>query len=486
MKYLEGNTYTIDGKKQIYQPDGTFRDASITDPPKPADYVDVPVTPTPTPAPIQKAVARTVENENPSNPGTTTYYTDGTSTFTPQATNPQGLTVAGMVAKGNETPVSATDTSTIKYNQDGTRVLTGAEKDIDDYFAGLKPKTPEQIAADEEKIRQDKLLQQNQAIDSINQMYNNLLSQINKDNESRLGSAASINALSGQRGSASGAANDSNVRAANQKIVSANEQERNAKVSQVRNDYQNKISEEITKARELRTADANSWIEYQSNTLERNKQRAVDLRKAFIAAGASPEELTEDDYKELATNSGYTIDQAKAIYKSEYDASIKSAVAAEEERLAKLEKTYAETDKINSETNKNSQENLMIDKGYTYISTPAERDAFKAQGKLTVEVNGKTYLVPSKMNTKVITKGNNQVLIDMDTGEEIKNLGPKPAGAGSSDKNYTDTTIPGDLKSEILTNKQAGADLETLMVTYPEVSTKYLQSLFADPDKLVF
>jgi len=482
-KYLEGNTYTIDGVKKIYQPDGTFRDASLVDPPKPPDYVDVPTSPIAT----EKTVSRTAVNENPSNPGTTTYYSDGTSTFTPAATNPQGLTVAGMVAKANETPATTpVNTTDVKYNSDGTRVLSGTEKEIADYYTGLKPKTADEIAKDEEAIRQRKLEQQNQAISSINQMYDNLLAQINVDNKSRLGSAASINALSGQRGSASGAANEVATRNKNEAVIKANENERNAKIEQVRNDYQTKISDEITKAKELRTNDANAWIKYQTDTLERNKQTSVDLRKAFIAAGAKPEELSDDDYKEIATNGGYTVDQAKAIYKSEYDSSIKLAVQAEEKRVAELEKTRAETTKLKADANAKSDENILINKGYVYVSTPEQRDALKASGKIITEKNGKTYVAPSTLKTKVITKGSNQVLIDMDTGEEIKNLGPKPSGVGSSEKNYTATTIPAKVKSELLSDKASGASIDELFSYYPDVSTSYIQSLFADPNRLAF
>lgn len=480
--YKEGDTFKDpdSGKTVILQPDGTVRDASIVTVPKPTDYVE------PTPAPVAKTVTKTVENENPSNPGTTKYYSDGTSEFIPSSVNPQGLTKEQMIAKGNQAAPSVVNTTDIKYNPDGTRVLTGTEKELADYYNSLKPKTADEIKADEEAIRQRKLQQQNEAISGITTMYDNLLAQINEANKSRLGSAASINALSGQRGSASGAANETEVQNKNTSIVKANEAERNAKIAQVMSDYETKISDEILKARELRTKDADTWLTYKSQELERNKSNSADLRKSFIAAGLKPEDLTDKEYQEIATNGGYTLEQAKAIYKSEYDTNIKDAVNKEAERKAALEKTAAETEKLKAEANAKSQQNLLINKGYIYVSTPAERDALKAQGRITTEIGGKTYVVPANLKTKVITKGNMQVLIDMNTGEEIKTLGPKPAGAGSSDKNYTATTIPPALKKEILQNKAAGATIDEMMAAYADVSTQYLQSLYADPKQFNF
>ena len=372
----------------------------------------------------------------------------------------------------------------VQYNPDGTRVLTGIEKEIADYYASLAPKSPAEIAAQEERIRQTRLQEQQQAIFGVNQMYDNLLAQINKDNQGRLGSTASINALSGNRGSASGAANEDNTRVANAKIVSANEAERNAKINQIMSGYKAQIDAEILKARELRTADANAYITYKQGELERNKQVAVDLRKQFITAGIKPEDLGDDVYKEIASKGGYTLDQAKALYKAEYDSGIKSFTDAEAKRLAELDKTKAETENLRATAASKSPQAQLIDKGYTYVSTIADRDKLKAQGRILVQEGGRTYVAPSTLKTKVITIGNTQVLINTDTGEQIKSLGPKPAGVGnnSSDKNYTATTIPTALKAEVLSDKKNGATVDEMMAAYPEVSTSYIQSLYRDPN----
>ena len=248
----------------------------------------------------------------------------------------------------------------VKYNPDGTRVLSGPEQEMSEYWNERKPMTPAQEAAEEERIRQEHLQQQQQAIVGINSMYDNLLGQINKDNAGRLGSTASINALSGQRGSASGLANEDKMMQHNQSIVAANEAERNAKINQVMSDYKNRISQEVMKAKELRTADANAWLEYKGQEVERNKANSLELRKAFIAAGMAPEDLDDDVYNEIAVNAGYSLAQAKAVYKSEYESKMAEFVAAEEKNLATLEKTRAETEKIRAEAGEKSQENIML------------------------------------------------------------------------------------------------------------------------------
>lgn len=489
--YLEGNIYKIDGKDQIYQVDGTFRDASIKEPPKPVDT---------TPAHIDPKAGVHYNAPSPTNPqGLTPEQMSKAAETKPAAQNTwqdyernmNAPTYAfmkdGIKYNADGSLFQGVDAAGITYNPDGTRKLS-AEEEIADFYDKNRPKTAEEIAAEEEKIRQGNYEQQQLAISGINQIYDNLLAQINRDNASRMGSAATINALSGQRGTPSGAAIEDTQMRKNNEIVNATNAERSAKISQIMSSYKKSISEEITAAKEARTKDANSWLAYKAGEVDRQKSHAVDLRKAFLASNMKPDEIDDKTYQEMADAGGYTVDQAKALYKSEYDKAITDFVAKEEKESAQLEKIKAETAKLKADTLAKSEDNLLINKGYTYISTPAERDAYKKQGRIVVVKNGRTYLAPTTMKTQVITRGSNNILIDSSTGEEIKDLGParSKAGGSGSTKNYTATTIPSDLKKEILTNKAAGADIDTLMNAYSEVSTSYIQSLFAKPAALTF
>lgn len=468
--YKEGDTFLDNGKMVILQPDGTVRDATIK---KAADPSIIP------PAPEVPSTIPGVFNTEAGKK-----FAAGRPTY--------------VSPTGNQSDTSNNNpeyNAGIKYNSDGTRVLSSAEQEIANYYANNKPKTPSEIAADEDKIRQDRLIQQQQAITSINSMYDNLLNQINKDNSSRLGSAASINALSGNRGSASGLANESNVRTANQRVIDANEAERTAKISQIMNDYKNQISDEITKARELRTKDANAYLAYKAGEIDRNKATASDLRAKLIGARLKPEDIDEETYKQIGEAGGYTADEAKILYTADYNQAVKdfaaseaAKVAASKKAAAEVEKTQAETEKLKADANAKSDENLLINKGYVYVSTPAQRDQLISEGRIVTERNGKTYVAPNTVKTKVITRGSNNILIDSTTGDDIKDLGPTktPAGNGST-KNYTATTIPADIKKDLLYDKQTKkADLDTLLNAYPEVSTSYIQSLFANPERIKF
>lgn len=472
-KYLEGNTYVINGKKQIYQPDGTFRDASIVSPPKPVDYVDVP-------APKVAEVPSTIPGQ---------FNTEAGKKFAagrPSTIDTPTTPVQSPVVTAQPSPL-------VTYKPDGTRILSADEQALSDYYNQNKPVTQEEIAAREEQIRQRNLTEQQNAISGINAMYTNILNQVNQENKSRAGSAATITALAGERGSASGAASEARVAKAGEDIVKATETERQAKIDAILTNSRRQTDAELAQERELRTTDANKWLEYKAGEVERSKARALDLRKSFIASSIKPEEIDDKTYEQIAQAGGYTLDQAKSLYKAEYDNAQKSFLETERKRLAEIEKTTlentktkAETKKIEADTAAKSEENLLLNKGYTYVSTPAERDALKKQGRTIIERNGKTYVGPVNKNTKVITRGNNNILIDTITGADIRNLGPaktKVGGSGSN-KNYTATTIPADIKKDLLYDKNNGGELDDLMNAYPEVSTSYIQSLFADPNRI--
>lgn len=472
------------GKDLILQPDGTSRDASIVEPPKPAGYAEVPKRVL-TPQEINELnIASTRLNSGAANDKDKANIDYATKNFGYKYTAP----VKEQVAPLQNTPVTvptavATD---VRYNPDGTRILTGAEKEIDDYYATLKPKSAEEIAASEEKIRQQRLAEQKLEIDNINLMYDNLLAQINTENQGRLGSAATLSALSGQRGSASGAAEIEKTNEYNRKIVAANEAERAAKVNVIMNNYKTKISDEITKAKELAKTDAEAYLNYKAGAIDRQKTNALELRKQFLAANIKPEQLTDKDYKEIADAAGYTVDQAKAIYKSEYDNQYTEFVNAETDRLAKLDKLKAETEKLNSATALNTERNKYITKGYRYLSTMDEVNEATRRGEVISKVGDDYFAAPQTNKTKEIIRGDRRILINAITGEDIKDLGKTETkvvkGKTTKPTNYTATTIPKDVKEDLLYDFESGRSESELMKAYGDVSTSYIQSLFKKPD----
>jgi len=314
--------------------------------------------------------------------------------------------------------------TTVTYNTDGTRKET-TDDEIAAYYNSKKPKTAEEIAAEEERIRQRRLEQQQAEIATIEQMYSRIMDQIYRDNTGRLGSSYNITALTGERGSPSGQADTNKTKAYNQRIVDAKLAEKQAKIAQIMSDYQTKIDDDILKATELRTKDAEAWLEYQSKEADRIRSNAAELRKNFLTAGMAPEEIDDATWKKIADAGGYTVEQAKALYKAEYDSQQASFVAAEQEKLAKFvtaeqeklakeekarlenEKTKAETEKILSDakSSQEEKERLLISKGYVYMSTPALRDQYVRKGRVMVTVNGRTYMAPIEKDPNKKTGG---------------------------------------------------------------------------------
>lgn len=405
----------------------------------------------------KKYVGPAVAKVEDVNGGTNTTYANGWQRFTPKQVNSQGLTADEMTAKANaETPA-------VTYNPDGTRKLTENEQKMEDYYASKEPKTAAEIAADDEAIRQKRLERQQAEIDTVNAMYANILNQIGVDNKDRLGSTATIQALTGERGSKSGAADVKKTTDYNTSVVRAAEAEKANKIAAIMSDYEIQIDRDLETARKNRETDAASWIDYQNSTAERNRTNATNLRASLIAAGLEATEIDEPTWQKIADAGGYTVAQAKALYKSDYDKRQAAMVAAEEE--AQLEftkkqlanaKTEAEVTKILAEATNTAEEkeNLLIKEGYIYMSTPAQRDQYAKTGRIMVKVNGRTYMAP----------------IEKDPN--------KSSGGSTTYKNYTATTIPPDVKADLLADKAGGATEEELMAAYQDVSTTYIGQLF--------
>lgn len=359
-------------------------------------------------------VGPAVTNTEQVNGGANTTYANGWQQFVP-----------GVQQTPITTGTPQPTTPAITYNPDGTRVLTNTEQQTADYWAARQPRTPAQIATENERIRQEHLAQQQAEIDTINQMYAGILSQIDRDNQGRLGSSYNIQALTGERGSYTGDADIRKTTDANAEIKNAKIAEKTAKITQIMNNYQSEIDDEILKATELRTKDADAWIEYQKGEVDRARTQSTELRARFLAAGMKATDIDEGTWQKIADAGGYTIDQAKALYNSEYSAQQKAflegeaakTAAAEKARLEN-EKTIAETGKIGAETKAQTEqkERLMIQEGYVYMSTPAIRDRYARKGRVMATVNGRTYMAPiekdpnkSSSNTSTSKQNENEM-----------------------------------------------------------------------------
>jgi hypothetical protein len=140
----------------------------------------------------------------------------------------------------------------------------------------------------------------------------------------------------------------------------------------------------------------------------------------------------------------------------------------------------------------------LLKEGWTYVSTPAERDNLKSQGYQITQTGGRTYAkapVSIKRKTGGTTKNNisNQTKNQW-TQTKANELYKKYINGGYSAQealrrvneltgytvkgtNYTATNIPSDLKNDLMADVQSGHSEQDIINAYPEVSSSYIKSL---------
>lgn len=137
------------------------------------------------------------------------------------------------------------------------------------------------------------------------------------------------------------------------------------------------------------------------------------------------------------------------------------AYSPAEKDLTERLKTAADTTKATSD-----MQNDLAMKGYSYVSTPAERDRLKAQGYDIMQINGRTYAKPG-------------TLTDYEAKKKIDAKYKAPSTKAPANKNYTAANIPANVKGDLLADIQAGNKKEDVYKVYPEVSTTYIDSLYS-------
>jgi len=83
----------------------------------------------------------------------------------------------------------------------------------------------------------------------------------------------------------------------------------------------------------------------------------------------------------------------------------------------------------------------------------------------------------AEVGTQVIVANGRKLLINAQTGDTIKDLGSSTTGSDSSTKIYGATNIPADIKSDLISDIEAGNGVNALYSAYPEVNTSYIDSL---------
>lgn len=346
---------------------------------------------------------------------------------------------------------------TVTYNNDGTRTINP----IDKYWQDHPVTTDTQFVEQQNATKADFAKRQQEAIDSINNMYVSILAKADQTGKDKLGSANVINALSGNRGSASGAAAIDKVNSANDEIYKGILAEKQNKINSIISQYYKDQTDELRYQNDLRRQDLDKYLTYLGSKESENLSKSKAMRADLIASNIKMEDIAPDVLQRMADSAGYSVDQFKALYDAERKAKEKEFLNNENKRLADLEKTKAETEKLKSEADPFDKQ--MITKGY--IPVKSENDLKGLTENDIIRVADRIYRKPPDK---------------LDEYEAKKKIDAKykTSSKTSTQKNYNDTTIPGDLKKEIVQNIGAGAKVEEVISAYPEVSSKYIQSLY--------
>jgi len=365
------------------------------------------------------------------------YYDDGTSV----AVNmPQGYYTnqsSGVIPSPtvSEDRISSSNPTSPTIGQIVGQYETPEEQAYRQQY-GQNLLTESQTTPDLNKIRQDTLARYQAEIDAINASYAQKKAAERIQGQGRLGSAGAIQARRGLLGSDFGAAQTEKVVGYNQDIQDTIEAERLAKIASIMSEASRYSQEEYDKKLEAKRLGAENYLKFIGESATRRQNNTAKMA-AYLYQQGGIDQLSNDELNKIATNLGVSVETLKAVY-AEYagqaQAAQAKAQAAQAKAQAEAEKEALDMDKTRAEISnlKGQSEKDMIAKGYTYVATPAQRDALKKQGYSITTLNGRTYAKPPQ--TKTIQIGKSDYLITFDEAGNIIGktlLGSSGTGTGS-------------------------------------------------------
>ena len=290
---------------------------------------------------------------------------------------------AGYDSSGNPVtpPPDTTNPNKPKviYNPDGTRSV------VDEWWEENKPQSKADYEASQQKTKDEYAKMLQDRLSAIDSMYTGILARADETGKDRQGSGNVINALANQRGTPSGARAIDDINKYNDEIRKGILAEKQNKINSIMNENYKDQSAALEKERELRQTDLDKYLTYMGQKEQTNISKSQKMRSDLISGGINLEDIDPNTLQTMADNAGYSIDQFKALYQAEMDQNQNAFIKSEQKRLLELQKLEQEVD-VKGNTDKD-----MVTKGYTYVKSPAERDALKKQGYEITELNGRTY-----------------------------------------------------------------------------------------------
>jgi len=346
---------------------------------------------------------------------------EGDSGFVPVApTTP--LAAAKAAAQPTAAPAAA-PASTIRYPlPDNTSEY---DKRMAEFNANFQ-------APDEAAIRAKMRTEAQARIDAINQRYESIFAQERIAGEGRQGQTRSVNARSGTLGSDFGEQQMGKTTDYNKKVMDTYSQEKANEIAAVFDKFDQRANEEIQNKR-------TEYLSAFKDNLDYLKEKQGEARTDFETIAKSGllkslDQLSDEDMNKLLTQTGYS----KMTLESVFNAAKPKAqqIDYKTEKLGDGSVLFYGQDPATGEMvtkkfdfdvpanydlkfatdgtpllyNKATQELKVADgfkqgqfsqdkndaamtlKGYSYVKTPAERDALKAQGyEIITNADGRTY-----------------------------------------------------------------------------------------------
>ena len=380
------------------------------------------------------------------------YYSDNTQ----EAVNmPQGYyTNTPQSATQNIVPLTEPTTPADAYK--GLIGQTGSE-DYNQFYSNwlAQQRAAAEAPIDEAAIRQKTLEQFQAEIDALNQLYAQKRKEALQQIEAAKGSSAAIQARRGLLGSDFGVAQTATVQKAGEDILSSLDAERAAKEQAILSEVRTAGSAEIEKQTAAKKEAMNAYLEALKSEGTKTAANKAETIRRILANNIA---VNDNMLKTLAEQLGVPFEELKADYNIAKASQAASQATAElkaqkealdiEKTSAELESKQAQTAKTIAETGaltgkeQNANELTLLGKGYTYVATPAQRDALKKQGYSITTLNGRTYAKPPQ--TKTIQIGKSDYLITFDEAGNIIGktlLGSSGTGTGTGSKTSSGSTF---------------------------------------------
>lgn len=206
-----------------------------------------------------------------------------------------------------------------------------AQKEIDAYYDAQRTLANETI--DPNKIYTDNLTKFQAEIDSINNIYNDMLNQSRITNaptyQRRLGSGASLAVNQGLTGSNVGESNIRTIEEANAQEQLAQEaiinEKRNMAIANIMGEVRKSSLSELEAKKLAKAQGADKLIEYLKGTPTRRAGKISSAITALLAQGFKISDLTKEELDTLVKETGATKDELTSAYKvAESDAAAKA------------------------------------------------------------------------------------------------------------------------------------------------------------------